>query len=50
MTKDRRFYALMGIFMELAIGLIYAWGVFSVYIAADFPEWSRAELSTESLE
>ena len=46
MKKDRRFYALMGILMELAIGLIYAWGVFSVYIAADFPEWSKTQLST----
>ena len=45
MKFDRRFYALLGVLIMIATGLIYAWGVFSVSIAEEFPDWSRAELS-----
>ncbi len=43
--QNRWFYAVLGVIALLFAGLVYAWSVLSVPIAAEFPAWSKAELS-----
>ncbi|MDO4572208.1 MAG: MFS transporter [Clostridia bacterium] len=42
---NRWFYAAIGVVALLFAGLVYAWSVLSAPIAAEFPAWSKAELS-----
>lgn len=42
---DRRIYAVAGVIILIFAGLIYAWSVLSEPIAADFPEWTKAQMS-----
>lgn len=42
---NRWFYGILGTIVMLCAGCIYAWGVFSAVIGAEFPQWSRAGLS-----
>ena len=45
MGKKRLGCALVGVVLMLFAGFIYAWSVLSAPIAADFPQWSNAQLS-----
>lgn len=46
MSKLNRWvYALVGILVLFCGGVIYAWSVLSAPIAAEFPQWSKAQLS-----
>jgi len=45
MTGKRYLYALVGVIVMLFAGFVYAWSILSAPIAADFPEWSNAQLS-----
>jgi len=42
---NRWFYAMIGVIVLLFAGMVYAWSVLSSPIGAEFPEWSKAELS-----
>lgn len=42
---NRWVYAVVGVISLLFAGLIYAWSVFSTPIAAEFAEWTKAQLS-----
>lgn len=43
---NRWVYAAVGVLVLLFDGMIYAWSVLSGPIAAEFPDWSKASLST----
>lgn len=45
MGKKRIFYAVVGVAVMLFAGFVYAWSILSAPIAADFPQWSNAQLS-----
>ena len=45
MGKRRIFYAVVGVAVMLFAGFVYAWSILSAPIAADFPQWSNAQLS-----
>ncbi|NCB63711.1 MAG: MFS transporter [Clostridia bacterium] len=45
MTKKRIFYAVVGVAVMLFAGFVYAWSILSAPIAADFPQWTNAQLS-----
>lgn len=45
MKTNRWFYAVIGVVILLFSGMVYAWSVFSGPIAAEFSEWSKAQLS-----
>lgn len=38
-------YALVGVVLMLFAGFVYAWSILSAPIAAEFPQWSNAQLS-----
>ena len=42
---NRWVYAIVGILVLFCGGVIYAWSVLSAPIAAEFPQWSKAQLS-----
>ena len=42
---NRGVYALIGVIVLLFAGLVYAWSVLSAPIAAEFPAWTKAQLS-----
>ena len=42
---NRWIYAIAGVIVLLFAGLVYAWSVLSTPIAAQFPEWTKAQLS-----
>ena len=42
---NRWVYALVGILVLFCGGVIYAWSVLSAPIAAEFPQWTKAQLS-----
>lgn len=42
---NRWTYILLGVFVMLLAGLIYAWSVFSIPIAREFPQWSKGSLA-----
>lgn len=42
---NRWIYAIVGVIVLLFAGLVYAWSVLSTPIAAEFTEWSKAQLS-----
>ena len=42
---NRWVYAVVGVVVLLFAGLVYAWSVLSTPIAADFPAWTKAQLS-----
>jgi OFA family oxalate/formate antiporter-like MFS transporter len=44
--QKRTLYAVIGIIILLAAGMVYAWSVLSISIGAFFTEWSKARLST----
>lgn len=43
--RNRWSYVLLGIAVMLIVGMVYAWSILSAPIAADFPEWSKTQLS-----
>lgn len=43
---NRWFYAIIGVLVLLLAGMVYAWSILSLPIAAEFPEWTKAQLST----
>ena len=43
--KKRWLYAIAGVAVLLFGGLVYAWSVLAGPIAADFPDWTKAQLS-----
>lgn len=43
--KKRWLYAIAGVAVLLFGGLVYAWSVLADPIAADFPDWTKAQLS-----
>ena len=45
MKQKRILYAVIGVALMLFAGFIYAWSIISASIAADFPEWTSAQLS-----
>jgi OFA family oxalate/formate antiporter-like MFS transporter len=45
MSRARWKYAIAGVGVLLLAGVVYAWSVLSVSIAAEYPDWSRAKLS-----
>lgn len=45
MGAKRYLYAVVGVVMMLFAGFVYAWSILSAPIAADFPQWSNAQLS-----
>lgn len=45
MSKKRYLYAVVGVLVMLLAGFVYAWSILSAPIAADFPQWSNAQLS-----
>ena len=45
MGKKRVGIALVGVVLMLFAGFIYAWSILSAPIAADFPQWTNAQLS-----
>lgn len=45
MNKNRYFYAVVGVIVMLFAGFVYAWSILSAPIAADFPQWTNAQLS-----
>lgn len=45
MDKGRFKYAAAGLGVMLLAGVVYAWSVLSVPIAAEFPDWTKAKLS-----
>ena len=42
---NRWVYAIIGVIVLLFAGLVYAWSVLSTPIAAEFPDWTKAQLS-----
>ena len=42
---NRWVYAIVGVVVLLFAGLVYAWSVLSTPIAAEFPAWTKAQLS-----
>ena len=42
---NRGVYAIVGVITLLFAGLVYAWSVLSTPIAAEFPAWTKAQLS-----
>lgn len=42
---NRWIYAIVGVIVLIFAGLIYAWSILATPIAAEFPEWSKAQLS-----
>ncbi len=42
---NRGVYALIGVIVLLFAGLVYAWSVLSTPIAAEFPAWTKAQIS-----
>ena len=42
---NRWVYAIVGVIVLLFAGLVYAWSVLSTPIAAEFADWSKAQLS-----
>lgn len=44
-SKKRYLYAAVGVIMLLFAGFVYAWSILSAPIAAEFPQWSNAQLS-----
>ena len=42
---NRRVYAIVGVIVLLFAGLVYAWSVLSTPIAAEFTDWTKAQLS-----
>ena len=42
---NRGIYAFVGVVVLLFAGLVYAWSVLSTPIAAEFPAWTKAQLS-----
>ena len=42
---NRGIYAVIGVITLLFAGLVYAWSVLSTPIAAEFPAWTKAQLS-----
>ena len=45
MPMKKWLYAIVGIVSMLLAGFVYAWSILSAPIAADFPQWSSAQLS-----
>lgn len=45
MKKNRYLYAVVGVAVMLFAGFVYAWSILSAPIAADFPQWTNAQLS-----
>ena len=45
MKRNRWFYVGMGVLILLFAGMVYAWSVMSGPIAAEFTDWSKAQLS-----
>ncbi|MDR1706109.1 MAG: MFS transporter [Clostridiales bacterium] len=46
MNKNGRwFYGLAGFIVLIFAGFVYGWSVYGASIGADFPEWSKAQLS-----
>ena len=45
MGKKRILYAVVGVAVMLFAGFVYAWSILSAPIAADFPQWTNAQLS-----
>lgn len=43
--RNRWSYVFFGVVILLFAGLVYAWSVISVPIAAEFPEWTKAQMS-----
>ena len=43
--RSRWSYVAAGVVVLLFAGLVYAWSVMSVPIAAEFPQWTKAQLS-----
>jgi len=43
--KNRWFYAFIGVVILLFAGMVYAWSVLSSPIAAEYPDWTKAQLS-----
>jgi len=43
--RSRWTYVAAGVVVLLFAGLVYAWSVMSVPIAAEFPQWTKAQLS-----
>ncbi len=41
----RWLYALVGLVVLLFAGFVYGWSIFAAPIGADFPQWSKAQLS-----
>ena len=44
-TRNRWIYVIAGTLILLFAGLVYAWSVMSAPIAAQYPSWSKAQLS-----
>lgn len=44
-TLNRWVYVIIGIIVLLIAGMVYSWTVMSSPIAANFPEWTKAQLS-----
>ncbi len=42
---NRWVYAVVGVIVLLFAGLVYAWSVLAASIAAEFPDWSKTQLS-----
>lgn len=45
MSSKRYLYAAVGVIVMLFAGFVYAWSILSAPIAAEFPQWSNAQLS-----
>ena len=45
MRRNRLFFVVLGLFMLLFAGLVYAWSVLSLPLGAYFTSWSKAQLS-----
>jgi len=44
-SNKRYLYAVVGVLVMLFAGFVYSWSILSAPIAADFPQWSNAQLS-----
>lgn len=44
-SSNRWLYLILGTFLLLLVGLVYAWSVISRPIAAEYPDWSQGKLS-----